>query len=108
MWEVWSLKKWTAEDIRLVVQHIQKRIQAKCRNPEALKFKNLIGDVDGFEETLSEARAYARIHKPTFQDRVMEGRPKQGVRENVRTPAEILAAATAFTQFKAWRKESGL
>ena len=45
-----------------------------------------------------------QIPKPTFKDRVMEGRPKQARKENVRTPAQVLAAAEAFRKFREYAK----
>ncbi len=102
-WNLWKSKGWTEADLALVVAFIKGRMRTGRRFVESLRLNNLI-DPDRFSEDLCDARAEQRVHKPTFRDRVMEGRPKQGVKETVRTPAQILAAAKAFADFRAWKE----
>jgi hypothetical protein len=59
-WGYWCAKGWTAEDLRLVVAHIKNEIRAQRRFPASLRFSNLVGQVDRFEEDLAEARARSR------------------------------------------------
>jgi len=103
-WNTWKAHHWTEADLELVIQHIKNLIKQDRRRPESFRFNNLIMNTDRFQEDLSEARAYARILPLTFKARVMEGRPKQERKENVRTPAEILAAAEAFRKFREYAK----
>ena len=102
-WEVWCSKGWTEADLCLVVAFINRRIKAQRRWPESLRLHNLI-DPARFADDLQDAKGEARIPPVTFKDRVMEGRPKQERRENVRTPAQVLAAAEAFRKFREYAK----
>ncbi len=108
-WNMWKSKGWTSDDLVLVVNHIKGLIKEDRRRPESFRFMNLIGNVERFNEDLSEARAYARIPKRTPRQEVLEATGRtESVKDTSRTPAEVLASANAFAQFKAWRKESGI
>ncbi len=98
-WNLFKSKGWTEADLALVVAFIKGRMKTGRRFVESLRLNNLI-DPDRFADDLQDARAEQRVHKPTFRDRVMEGRPKQGVRESVRTAGDVIAAATAFEKFR--------
>ena len=50
----------STDDLRIVVAHIRKGVSEQRRNMGALKFHNLIGQPDYFEEDLNEARALSR------------------------------------------------
>lgn len=54
----------TADDLRAVITHLQAGIKAERRQPASLKFRNLIGQPDFFEEDLAEARAVKRPRPP--------------------------------------------
>lgn len=54
----------TCDELRIVVAHIRKGVSDNRRNMGALKFHNLIGQPDYFEEDLNEARAMARPKPP--------------------------------------------
>lgn len=56
--------EFTAEDLRTVIHHIKAGIREQKRNPGALKFSNLIGQPDYFEEDLALATAIARPRPP--------------------------------------------
>lgn len=47
--------KWTPDDLSRVIQYLQSKIRAGERNVGALKFANLIGHPDNFEEDLQLA-----------------------------------------------------
>jgi hypothetical protein len=53
----------TEDDLRLVVYKIKSGIQRSERRPAALKFHNLIVQLDYFEEDLAEAKAHARTKR---------------------------------------------
>jgi hypothetical protein len=55
-WFEWS-KRFTSDDLRRVVKYIKDGIFANKRNRGALKFSNLIGMPDRFEEDLAEAKS---------------------------------------------------
>jgi hypothetical protein len=56
-WFDWIRQGFNQEDLRLVVRHIKRGIGEHQRNQGALKFANLIGMPDRFEEDLAQARA---------------------------------------------------
>lgn len=63
-WENWLINHWTAEDLKLVVEHIKAGIKKGRRNVAALKFHNLIGNTEAFDGDLSEAKALKRVPIP--------------------------------------------
>lgn len=63
-WYWWAKRGLTVDDLRLVISHIRTGIRSKKRNEGALKFRNLIGQPDFFEEDLQEAKALARRPQP--------------------------------------------
>ncbi len=89
--------------LHLVVGKIQRGIREQKRNPGALKFRNLIGQPDYFEEDLAEARAQAR-RGPTDHPRAevlrATGRPSAEPSREPRTPAQIMEADRAFEEFR--------
>ncbi len=89
-WNAWKVNGWGESELELVVNHIKNLIKQDRRRPESFRFNLLIMDTERFQQDLSEARSFARAPKPTFKDRVMEGRPKQGVKETVRTAGSFV------------------
>lgn len=72
MWWDWceySAWTWTTQDITRVISYLLSQIRIDKRNEGALKFNNLIGQPDKFEEDLGLAKKAARpnplFHKPT-------------------------------------------
>ena len=61
--------KWTCEDLARVIGYLRAKIRKGERNEGALKFANLIGRPDNFEEDLNLAREAAK--------QVFGGRPKR-------------------------------
>lgn len=76
-WSHWIGRSFVADDLRLVIQHIQKGIKNGSRHAGALKWSNLIRDVDHFEEELQEARAFQRNvpPKPMIKDKWLPKSP---------------------------------
>jgi hypothetical protein len=63
MWFEWQRRGHGERELREVVAHLQRGIREHKRNPGALKFRNLIGMPDYFEEDLAEARAAHRAYQ---------------------------------------------
>jgi len=64
IWEVWLARGFTKEDLFDLVRHLRSEIQQARRNPGCLKFSNLIGHPDTFEEDLALLRAHQRPKAP--------------------------------------------
>lgn len=64
VWHEWMQCGWGEEELRLVVRYLRRGISEGRRNNGALKFSNLIGQPDRFEEDLLEARRVMRIRPP--------------------------------------------
>lgn len=97
VWREWCAFgewKWTTEDLARVIVYLRGEIRRDKRNEGALKFANLIGRPDNFEEDLNLARE-AR------QNSGLKPR-RSSVRPTESEPAEILDAAEAA---KLWREQ---
>ena len=105
-WNLWKSKGWTESDLALVVAFIKGRMRTGRRFVESLRLQNLI-DPDRFADDLQDAKAEQRIVHPTPRSRALAAisRPEK-VKEQVRTPAQILAAARAFAEFRAWKEQN--
>lgn len=66
-WCQWGGWLWTCDDLTRVIGYLRKKISRGERNEGALKFQNLIGRPDNFEEDLNLAREEAK--------KVFGGRP---------------------------------
>lgn len=62
-WHDFTLAGFTAADLVLVVGYLRKKIAASDRNIGALRFSNLVMQLDRFEEDLAMARAESRISR---------------------------------------------
>lgn len=62
-WFDFLARGFTEDDLRLVIEKIKSGIRRGERRPAALKFHNLIVQLDYFEEDLCEARAIARVKR---------------------------------------------
>lgn len=62
-WFLWIKMGFSEDDLKVMVYHLRKGIQAGTRQLAALKFRNLIGQPDYFEEDLAEAKARMRVPK---------------------------------------------
>lgn len=97
-WLVWSNYTWTAEDLARVIAYLRRKIGKGERNDGALKFGNLIGQPDHFEEDLNLAREEAA--KSPFKPKT---RPAHlpASRENTDEPqAEVLSPEEAARRWK--------
>jgi hypothetical protein len=102
-WVTWIQAGHTAEDLRLVVAHLKRGIREGERRPGALKFRNLIGQVDYFEEDLAMAKALARkAHVDSGRAAVLRatGRPAAAPSQEARQVGDVMAAEKAFEDFK--------
>ena len=64
VWFEWQRGGFVQDDLRLVVRLIRSGIQEGKRNAGALKFSNLIGMPDRFEEDLALAKSAQRANRP--------------------------------------------
>lgn len=90
---------WTADDLARVIGYLRMKIRKGERNEGALKFANLIGRPDNFEEDLNLAREAAR---QSFGGTRKASRPREHVatEENEPMPPEEAA--------KRWREALNL
>lgn len=93
----WS---WTCDDLSRVIGYLRKKIAKGERNEGALKFFNLIGRPDNFEEDLNLAREEAK-GQPL---RRRAQRPQASTTQEVQDPAE--AARSWREQFKPEEEQS--
>lgn len=103
-WLLWLKRGFTADDLRLMVSHLRREIQAGRRNEGCLKFRNLIVNVDFFEEDLAELRARQRP-RPAMDPAKASvlratGRHDVEPTKDARSAADILAGEEAFKIFK--------
>ncbi|MCE5278877.1 MAG: hypothetical protein LLG03_12715 [Planctomycetaceae bacterium] len=110
-WFQWTQAGFTADDLQLLVAEIKRGIRDQTRRPAALKFRNLIGDLQRFEEDLAEARARARAFRPDpARASVLRstGRPAADASPApapARTAEQILADNKAFEQFRSLKNK---
>ena len=64
LWFDWVRCGWGEPELRVVVRYLKAGIAEGKRNHGALKFSNLIGQPDRFEEDLFEARRVQRPARP--------------------------------------------
>jgi len=106
IWFEWQRRGHGAPELREVVAHLRRGIREQKRNPGALKFRNLIGMPDYFEEDLAEARAARRAFQARPQGQLAgvlkaTGRDAQPKGE-AKSIGEIVES-DAFQQFKQFR-----
>lgn len=108
-WSLW-LSRYTLTDLELVIRYIERGIAAGTRQPGALKWRNLIWDLDRFADDLGEAKAVARNTRPPMTPK------QQVVKEFTRTSPETNdAPAKSVSQimpdmkklFESMRKAAG-
>ena len=113
-WFEWLRRGFTADDLQTMIRHLRREIRDGRRNPGALKFSNLIGQPDSFEEDLAAVRAILRStaklkNSESVLSRVVrvgntERRlPDQPPTDAARSSAEVLASP-AFKDFIALKK----
>jgi hypothetical protein len=106
VWWDWCQRGHDIEELRMVVAYLKFMIKKGERFPGSLKFHNLIGNPDYFEEDLSTARAHAR--KPKIDYGKQEALRATGRTENhtspPRTAAQVMADEEAFKKFREFGK----
>lgn len=103
-WEQWCLKGYSEADLEVTIQFLQQKIKANRKTISCLKFSNLIGNTEWFDEDLAEARAIARQPRTTPREKILQatGR-KEPEKVTCRSAADVLAGIRAFEEFKALR-----
>lgn len=89
-WCSWSDWQWTEADLARVIGYLRGKIQKGERNDGALKFDNLIGQPDRFEEDLNLAKE-AAANKPFNPRPKPQPQPSQPQDEEPMTPEERAA-----------------
>jgi len=93
MWSEWLRFKtpsFTAQDLQDVIGYLRAAIRRSERNEGALKFLNLIGKVDSFEEDLALARKWRRASSAQPR-RSVSAVPVQRAEADDRTPEQRAA-----------------
>jgi len=103
-WFEWIKGGFTAADLEIVIRHLNRGIRAGQRYPAALRFSNLIGDLERFEEDLAMAKAVSRKSAPTARAQILSdtGRPPDSDAAPAREISEILKSPefAAFVELK--------
>lgn len=110
IWFEWMRRGLDEQALRDVVAHIRRGIREQRRNPGALKFSNLIGNPDFFEEDLAEARAVAHGRKSEARGQKAEvlratGRSTVVKDTPARSAGDVMAGDQAFAQFRKLKEE---
>lgn len=112
-WQRWQSRGWDARQLQGVIREINRGISKQERMPGALRFANLIGSPDKFEEELGLARAAYRRRNgrkrpvvPAGKAEVLRntGRPENAIHSETGrmvTPPEPEARAVKDVD---WRK----
>lgn len=86
-WCHWSGWTWTTEDLARVIYYLRCKINKGERNDGALKFSNLIGSPDKFEEDLQLARK-ERQRLPQRRRQAPQAAPQESPEEAPLDPRE--------------------
>lgn len=86
-WSAWSDHTWGESELARVIGYLRAKIAKGERNEGALKFDNLIGSPDRFEEDLNLALEAAK-GSPVYRPKPRPAQPAE--------PAEIPGNAAAF------------
>lgn len=101
-WKDWLFynreQPFTVEDLKLVIAFLRSKIRANERNEGSLRFRNLIGNPDYFEEDLEQAKAWRKSNRGVFSA-PMRTKPKAKEETVERASVEDLAA---------FKREAGL
>lgn len=101
-WKDWLFynrdQPFTVEDLKLVIAYLRAKIRAGERNDGALRFRNLIGNPDYFEEDLEQAKAWRKSNRSPFGG-VAKAKPK--------LQPEVVETVS-LEELAAMRKEAGL
>jgi hypothetical protein len=102
-WFEWMARKFTEVDLRMVVRHLKVGINQGKRNDGALKFSNLIGNPDLFEEDLAACRKVRGVSlAPKPAAPVVHQAPKDPREKSLKekTPEELAAESEMFRKLR--------
>ena len=108
MWFEWQRRGHGERELREVVAHLRRGIREQKRNPGSLKFRNLIGMPDYFEEDLAEARAARRAFQSKPQGQLASVLSATGRYTQPKGEAKSIAQVVnspEFQQLKAFREK---
>jgi len=97
----------TADDLRAVIAHRQRRLRAGEVTESALKFSRVVGQPDFFEEDLGIELARRRVPREDKGKTAVlaaTGREVRSAECGVRSAGEVLAADEAFKKLVEFRK----
>ncbi len=100
-WEVFCKQGYNENDLRLVIEVLRRKIKVGPNTLACLKFSNLIGDIEKFQESLSEARAMSRLPKvDKSRESVLKATGRTTTKDTPpRTAEEVLRDSAAFKEF---------
>ena len=107
IWFEWQRRGHGEPELRVVVAHLQRGIREQRRNPGALKFRNLIGMPDYFEEDLAEARAARRAYQSRPQgdkQSVLKATNRDTTPANRERKLDEILSSDAFKAFIDFKK----
>ena len=105
-WSVFRHHGLTVSDLEAVIAYVKRKVKEGRKWPSALGFRRLVEDIEGFEELLSECRAWRRVpqvDKAKVEVLKATGRPAQ-LQPRARSAEEILRDDQAFAQFREFAK----
>ena len=97
-WLTWSSDTWTPDDLTLTIRYLKTEIAKGNRNEGALKYSNLIGNPERFEEDLALAKKEHR-HDPYQRRRSHTHTP---------APASPTSSKTTASNAKNWTRDETL
>ncbi len=94
-WCAFGKWTWTVDDLKRGIFYLRAQIKADKRNDGALRFTNLVGMPDKFEEDLQFAREAAKGN-PLFQNKPKPKASSQPLPD----PAELVTGASGAALFR--------
>ena len=96
-WCKWADWEWTDRELAIVIGYLRGKINKGDRNDGALKFENLIGNPDRFEEDLNLANE-ARKGTPIARQKTARQTPDE---KTASDGGEVFSGPEAVARFKA-------
>ena len=98
-WQAFLATGHTAEDLRVVVSALKSKIRRGQKTIGCFRFRWFIGNLEYFAEDLAEARALARVPKPTPKQTFLTSicRPAPG-KDTAKPVRDILAENRALEE----------
>jgi hypothetical protein len=103
---VFCKQGYNENDLRLVIEVLRRKIKVGPNTLACLKFSNLIGDIEKFQESLSEARAMSRLPKvDKSRESVLKATGRTTTKDTPpQTAEQVLRNSEAFKAFQEFRK----